>query len=366
MKAWLVMVCVSSSISDGDRQADQFFELGMLKAVDLVDQLQPRRRAFEGGEVGIHALHAADASQRISALVDDLALALLGEQIHHDPGLLGADGKVHRAADGRNRALLAGAPVREIAGGGDLERTQHADVEMAATHHREAVGMVEVRAARQQGDRLLAGIDQVVVFLAFGGRGAHAEDPVLAVQDDFAADGKVIGNERGLADAEIDDGAVEDVLRDALCELVLGAALVVAHGHAAFLKPPACVATRSILTILLTKMPGVTMDSGSISPSSAISCTVAMVRSAAMAITGPKLRAALRYTRLPQRSPFSALISAMSPRIGYSSTYCLPSISRVSRSPANSVPKPVGQKNAPTPAPAARMRSARLPWGTSS
>src|SRR3546814_11382308 len=33
---------------------------------------------------------------------------------------------------------------------------------------------------------------------------------------------------------------------------------------------------------------------------------------------------------------------------------------------ASSVPEPVGVKKAPTPTPAARRRSARLPWGTSS
>ena len=47
--------------------------------------------------------------------------------------------------------------------------------------------------------------------------------------------------------------------------------------QAAFLKPPACVATRPIFTMRLTKMPGVTMASGSMLPSSAISCTVATV-----------------------------------------------------------------------------------------
>ena len=41
---------------------------------------------------------------------------------------------------------------------------------------------------------------------------------------------------------------------------------------------------------------------------------------AAVAITGPKLRAVSRKTRLPQRSPRSALMSAMSARIGCSST----------------------------------------------
>ena len=43
-----------------------------------------------------------------------------------------------------------------------------------------------------------------------------------------------------------------------------------------------------------------------------------------------------------------------------------PSISRVSLPSASGVPTPVGQKNAPMPAPAARIRSARLPCGTSS
>src|SRR5690606_29204397 len=61
---------------------------------------------------------------------------------------------------------------------------------------------------------------------------------------------------------------------------------------------------------LLTKMPGVTTASGSSSPSSQTRPTEAMVWRAAMAITGPKLRAVLRYTRLPQRSPASALIRA--------------------------------------------------------
>ena len=40
--------------------------------------------------------------------------------------------------------------------------------------------------------------------------------------------------------------------------------------------------------------------------------------------------------------------------------------SRASLPSASSVPTPVGEKNAPMPAPAARMRSARLPCGTSS
>jgi hypothetical protein len=127
-----------------------------------------------------------------------LLVALLGEQVHHHPGLLGADGQVHRAADGGNGAFLAGAPVGEVAGGRHLERAEHADVEVAAAHHREAVGVVEERAARQQRHRLLAGVDQVVVFLAGLGRGAHAQDAVLALQDDLAAGGRWLATSVGM------------------------------------------------------------------------------------------------------------------------------------------------------------------------
>ena len=50
---------------------------------------------------------------------------------------------------------------------------------MAAAHHGEAVGVVEIRATGQQRHGLLASVDQVVVFVACGGR-AHAQNAVLA------------------------------------------------------------------------------------------------------------------------------------------------------------------------------------------
>jgi hypothetical protein len=78
-------------------------------------------------------------------------------------------------------------------------------------------------AAGQQRHGLLAGVDEVVVFLALGGRGAHAQDAVLALQDDLDAGRQVVGHQRGHADAEVDVGAVEHVARDALGQLVLGA-----------------------------------------------------------------------------------------------------------------------------------------------
>ena len=207
--------------------------------------------------------------------------------------MLGANRQVHGAAHGRYGVFLAGVPVGQVAGGTHLKSAQHTDVQVAAAHHGKAVGVVKVSAACQHGHRLLAGVDQVIVFMPGSWCRAHAQNAVFAVQYHFNAGRQVVGHQRGHADAQVDIGAVVNVLRHALGELLF-AAFLIAHAHAAFLKPPASVATRSILTILLTNMPGVTTLSGSSAPSSTTSCTVATVKLAAVAMTGPKLRAALR------------------------------------------------------------------------
>ena len=149
---------------------------------------------------------------------------------------------------------LAGAPVGQVAGGRDLEGAQHADVQVAAAHHGEAVGVVEEGAAGQQRHRLLAGVDEVVVFLPRAGAGPMPRMPFSLCSITSRSAGMWLATSVGWPMPRLTHGAVGDVLRHAGGELVLGA-FGIAHGHAAFLKPPACVATRSIFTILLTKMP---------------------------------------------------------------------------------------------------------------
>ena len=64
--------------------------------------------------------------------------------------------------------MASGAPVCQFARSplvGDLERAEDADVEVAAAHHGEGVGVVEVGRTGQLGDRDLAGVDQVGVDL---------------------------------------------------------------------------------------------------------------------------------------------------------------------------------------------------------
>src|SRR3546814_9908316 len=104
---------------------------------------------------------------------------------------------------------------------------------------------------------------------------------VLALQEDFLVGRQVVGNAGRQADAEVHVGALGDVAGHARGHLVAGQA-----AHAA---PP--VETRRC-----TKMPGVTTDSGSSSPSATTPDTWAMVHAAAIAINGPKLRRSEEHT----------------------------------------------------------------------
>src|SRR5262249_8444626 len=198
------------------------------------------------------------------------------------------------AAD-RGDRVAARVPVREVARDRDLERAEHRDVEMAAAHHRERVGVVEERPAGEERHRLLPSVDEVSVLLALRARGPHAEDAVLAVEKNFAVLRQVVADERRHADAEVDVRALGNVLRDALRDLLAGEFGV---AHAAVRPdiprvtlPPAggryAPVLRGTFTTRVTKMPGVTITSGSSFPSSTVSYTCAIVTFAALAIVGP-------------------------------------------------------------------------------
>ena len=108
---------------------------------------------------------------------------------------------------------------------------------------------------------VIACVDEVIVFAARSGRRAHTQDAVLALQDDFAARGNVVGHQGRLADAQVDIGAVVDVLRHPFGQLFFTTFLIATHAcsfcargqfHADFFMPPAWVATRAIFTTWLT------------------------------------------------------------------------------------------------------------------
>uniref|UniRef100_A0A914Y686 Uncharacterized protein n=1 Tax=Panagrolaimus superbus TaxID=310955 RepID=A0A914Y686_9BILA len=220
-----------------------------------INQMQTFWRASQGCQIGIYALHASQAGQGVAALFNQLADALLGQHIHHDPGLFRANGQIHGTAYGGNRAGLTRAPVGQIAGCRHLESAQHTNIQMAATHHAKAVGMMEKRATGQQRHRLLARIDQIVIFLPGGRCRAHAQDTVLAVQYHFHTSGQMVGYQSWHANTQIHIGAVMDVLGDALRQFVFTAALIIER-HAVplhalsvhALNPPASVRLRGTTT----------------------------------------------------------------------------------------------------------------------
>ena len=232
------------------------------------------RRDIDGGEIGIDAAHASHPGQGVGTAIDNLRLPALGQMFHHHQRAPGADRQVHRASHGRNRIRRTGVPVGKVAGDRHLECAQHAEVEVPATHHRKRVRVVEIGAAGQQRDRLLAGIDQVPVFLAFGRRRTHAENAVLALQEHLAVDRQVVRHQGGQADAEVDIGPLWNVLRDPRRDLVARApdpGFLHDRAHAASLCVVVCAGSRATITTRLTKIPGVTTTSGSSSPSATVS-----------------------------------------------------------------------------------------------
>src|ERR1700748_314637 len=84
----------------GDRRHG--LQLVEAESFDHVDDLRAVRPDLDHGQVGVVAADAGQAGQRIGAGLDQLALAALGEVLHHHEGALGADGQVHRATDRGN------------------------------------------------------------------------------------------------------------------------------------------------------------------------------------------------------------------------------------------------------------------------
>ena len=150
---------------------------------------------------------------------------------------------------------------------------------MTAADHQERIGVMEERAARHKARRSLASVNEIGIDLVRPRRLPESKDTVLAVKDDLGSSRDEIGDQCRQADAKIHVGTVAKILR----------------------RPPGDLPTREWLhrlppssTTRSTKMPGVTTFSGSIVPSGTISRTWTMLRLAAIAIVGLKLRVDLR------------------------------------------------------------------------
>src|SRR2546426_3793265 len=137
---------------------------------------------------------------------------------------------------------------------------------------------------------LLTGVEEIHVLPPRRGRWPHSQYAVLAVQENLAVLRQVVPDQRRHADTEIHVGTLGNIPGDALRDLL---ACEFRVAHAAF-SASSRRGLRGTFTTRVTKIPGVTMHSGSSAPSSTISYTCAMVHFAALAMVGPKLRALLR------------------------------------------------------------------------
>ena len=138
----------------------------------------------------------------------------------YDEDRLHARDQVHGAADCGDGVGLARGPVGQIAVLRDLERAEHAKIQVAAADHGEAVRVMKVRGARQRRHALFARIDQLGIAFAGPGRGAHAEHAIFCVVDQRAARRHELGDQLRNANAQIHIGAVGNVLRQALRHLL--------------------------------------------------------------------------------------------------------------------------------------------------
>ena len=192
----------------------EFLQVGEADAGELFAQYEAALLDVDDRERSVDAGYAADASERKAAALDQLGLAVFGEMLGDYCYALGAVHQVHGATD-CGHAFAADAPIRQVAILRNLVGAEDGNVEMAAAHHGEAVGVMKEGGSGFERYRLFTSVDQVPVFAAGFGRGAEAEYAVLSVVDGFATWALEFGYQLREADAEVDVGAVFNVLRGA-------------------------------------------------------------------------------------------------------------------------------------------------------
>jgi len=195
--------------------------LGLADARGELAQDEPGGGDVDDGEVGDDAVDDGAPGERQRAGLDDLRRAVLGGVLHDDDDPPGAVDQVHRAAGALDELAgiiqLARSPRSE-----NLHRPEDGDVDVAAADHAEAVGAGEEAGAAKDGDRLLAGVDEVGIDLGLGGYGPTPRMPFSLCSTTSTAGSDVVGDEGRHADAEVDVLAVAQLLRGPPGDLLTG------------------------------------------------------------------------------------------------------------------------------------------------
>ena len=140
--------------------------------------------------------------------------------LHADDAVARADAEVHCAAHA-GHAFAGDDPVCEVAFLVDFQSAEEARVHVPAANETEVRCGVDEAAAERHGCDVAARVDDVVriVVRVLGlRRRACADDAELGMDDKVNALGKEAGDHGGKADAEVDDVAVLQFFRAALCD----------------------------------------------------------------------------------------------------------------------------------------------------
>ena len=177
---------------------------------------EPLGRHVEHGEVGVDAADGAGRGQRIAAAAHQ---ARAGRPWSCAP----SRAQSRLAPTARSIAPpTAGAvsfsrrgPVGDVAVLRHLERAEHAQIEMPAADHGEAVGVVDSSCRRASSVTCcLPALISQGSRCSGARRRAHAEHAVLAVEHHLALGRHVVGDQGRDADAEVDVPALGDVARE--------------------------------------------------------------------------------------------------------------------------------------------------------
>ena len=185
-----------------------------------LDQRQAAAVAVERehAEIGDHHIDDAGAGQRQRASLLQLRIAL-GGMLHDDDDFLDAADEIHGAAHAFDH-LAGDHPIGEVAVFRHLHGAEDGDIDVTAADHGERVSRIEIARGRQLGDGLLAGIDEIGIFLTLEREWPGAEHAVLRLQLHTHAVGNVIRHQGGNTDAEIDVKTVAQLFRGAFGHLI--------------------------------------------------------------------------------------------------------------------------------------------------
>ena len=164
-----------------------------------------------------------------------LGLATLVGVVGHHDNPAHSGNKVHRAAHAFDE-LSGDHPVCQIAILGHFHRAKDRHRDLATPDHAKAGRAVEIDRLRKLRNRLLAGIDQIGIFIALEREWPHAQHAVLGLQRDVHTLRNVVCHQRRNADAEIHIHAVFKFLRGPRRHLIA----IPGHQALSFLRTVRC------------------------------------------------------------------------------------------------------------------------------